>query len=177
MDKFLTRARNLIREIPDYPLPGIRFQDVTPLLADGSAFGSVIQALKPLADQCDAVAGIEARGFIFASALAQSLGIGFIPIRKAGKLPFHTFEEGYGLEYGTDVLQIHQDALQVGSRVLLLDDVLATGGTAIAASKLVERLGASLHGVAFVIEIADLAGRTNVKSAFPDLPVNSLFTI
>lgn len=177
MDKFLTQARNLIREIPDYPLPGIRFQDVTPLLADGSAFGSVIQALKPLADQCDAVAGIEARGFIFASALAQSLGIGFIPIRKAGKLPFHTFEEGYGLEYGTDVLQIHQDALQVGSRVLLLDDVLATGGTAIAASKLIERLGASLQGAGFVIEIADLAGRTNVKSAFPDLPVNSLFTI
>ncbi len=177
MDESLAQARNLIREIPDYPLPGIRFQDVTPLLANGSAFGSVVQALKPMADQCDAVAGIEARGFIFASALAQSLGIGFIPIRKAGKLPFHTFEEGYGLEYGSDILQIHQDALEVGSRVLLLDDVLATGGTAIAASKLVERLGASLHGFAFVIEIAELAGRNNVKNAFPDLPLNSLFTI
>lgn len=177
MDESLTRARSLIREIPDYPLPGIRFQDVTPLLANGSAFGSVIQALKPLADNCDAIAGIEARGFIFASALAQSLGIGFIPIRKAGKLPFHTFEEGYGLEYGSDVLQIHQDALEVGSRVLLLDDVLATGGTAIAASKLIERLGASLHGLAFVIEIADLAGRNNVKVAFPDLALDSLFMI
>lgn len=177
MDESLAQARNLIREVPDYPLPGIRFQDVTPLLANGSAFRSVVQALKPMADQCDAVAGIEARGFIFASALAQSLGIGFIPIRKAGKLPFHTFEEGYGLEYGSDILQIHQDALKVGNRVLLLDDVLATGGTAIAASKLVERLGASLHGFAFVIEIAELAGRNNVKSAFPDLPLNSLFTI
>lgn len=177
MDESLVQARSLIRQIPDYPLPGIRFQDVTPLLANGSAFGSVIQALKPLADQCDAVAGIEARGFIFASALAQSIGIGFIPIRKAGKLPFHTFEEGYGLEYGSDVLQIHQDALEVGSRVLLLDDVLATGGTAIAASKLIERLGATLHGAAFVIEIAELAGRANVKSAFPDLPLNSLFAI
>lgn len=170
-------ARNLIREIPDYPLPGIRFQDVTPLLANGFAFGSVIQALKPLADQCDAIAGIEARGFIFASALAQSLGLGFIPIRKAGKLPFHTFEEGYGLEYGSDVLQIHQDALEVGNRVLLLDDVLATGGTAIAACKLIGRLGSSILGMAFVIEIAELAGRLNLKESYPDLPINSLFTI
>lgn len=177
MDESLAHARSLIREIPDYPLPGIGFQDVTPLLANGPAFGSVIRALKPLANQCDAVAGIEARGFIFASALAQSLGIGFIPIRKAGKLPFHTFEEGYGLEYGSDILQIHRDALEVGNRVLLLDDVLATGGTAIAASKLIERLGASLHGIAFVIEIAELAGRTNVNSAFPELSLNSLFTI
>ena len=94
----LEYARDLIREIPDYPLPGIRFQDVTPLLANGSAFNSVIHALKPVAEQCDVIAGIEARGFIFASALAHSLQLGFIPIRKAGKLPFHTFEEGYGLE-------------------------------------------------------------------------------
>jgi len=177
MKNSLEEARSLIREIPDYPLPGIRFQDVTPLLANGSAFGSVIEALKPMASQCDAIAGIEARGFIFASALAQSLGMGFVPIRKAGKLPFHTFEEGYGLEYGSDVLQMHQDALNVGDRVLLLDDVLATGGTAIAASKLIERLGASLHGLAFVIEIAGLEGRNNVKNAFPYLPLNSLFTI
>jgi adenine phosphoribosyltransferase len=177
MDKFLTRARNLIREIPDYPLPGIRFQDVTPLLADGVAFGSVIQALKPLADQCDAVAGIEARGFIFASALAHSLGLGFIPIRKAGKLPFQTFEEGYGLEYGSDVLQVHQDALEIGSRVLLLDDVLATGGTAVAAAKLIGRLGASLTAFAFVIEIADLSGRNYVSAAFATTPLAALFTI
>lgn len=177
MKNSLEEARSLIREIPDYPLPGIRFQDVTPLLANGSAFGSVIEALKPMAGQCDAIAGIEARGFIFASALAQSLGMGFIPIRKAGKLPFRIFEEEYGLEYGSDILQIHQDALGIGDRVLLLDDVLATGGTAIAASKLIERLGASLNGLAFVIEIAALEGRGNVKNAFPDLSLNSLFTI
>ena len=177
MEQSLARARSLIREIPNYPLPGIRFQDVTPLLADGLAFGSVIQALKPLADQCDAVAGIEARGFIFASALAHSLGLGFVPIRKAGKLPFDTFEEGYGLEYGSDVLQIHQDALQIGSRVLLLDDVLATGGTAVAAGKLIARLGATLNALAFVIEIAHLSGRATVKEAFPNTPFESLFTI
>lgn len=177
MDASLDHARNLIREILDYPLPGIRFQDVTPLLANGLAFGSVIQALKPFADRCDAIAGIEARGFIFASALAQSLGLGFIPIRKAGKLPFHTFEEGYGLEYGSDVLQVHQDALEVGSKVLLIDDVLATGGTAIAACKLIERLGSSILGMAFVIEIAELTGRSNLEGSFPNLPISSLFSI
>lgn len=177
MANSLEYARALIREIPDYPLPGVRFQDVTPLLADGVAFAMIIDALKPLAHTCDAIAGIEARGFIFASALAQSLKLGFIPIRKAGKLPFHTFEEEYGLEYGSDILQIHQDALGVGKRVLLLDDVLATGGTAIAASKLVERLGATIHGFAFVIEIAQLSGRAKLERVFPELPPTALFTM
>ncbi len=177
MDARLENARMLIREIPDYPLPGIRFQDVTPLLANGPAFASVIEALKPLADQCDAIAGIEARGFIFAAALAHGLGIGFIPIRKAGKLPFHTFEEGYGLEYGSDVLQIHQDALEMGSKVLLLDDVLATGGTAIAASKLIERLGSTIAATAFVIEIIELQGRANLRQAYPNMSINSLFAL
>lgn len=177
MDATLENARRLIREVPDYPLPGIRFQDVTPLLADGPAFASVIEALKPLADECDAIAGIEARGFIFAAALAHGLGIGFIPIRKSGKLPFHTFEEGYGLEYGSDVLQIHQDALEMGSKVLLLDDVLATGGTAIAASKLIERLGSTIAATAFVIEIADLQGRANLRDAYPTMSINSLFAL
>jgi len=177
MEETLEQARGLIREIPDYPLPGIRFQDLTPLLANGPAFHAVTQALAALADDCDVIAGIEARGFIFASALAQSLGIGFIPIRKAGKLPFHTFEEGYGLEYGTDVLQIHQDAFDVGAKVLLIDDVLATGGTAIAASKLLERLGASLAGIAVVIEIAELSGRANFAQTFPELPLTAVFVI
>jgi len=177
MEEALGRARGLIREIPDYPLPGIRFQDLTPLLANGPAFHAVIDTLKSLAAECDVIAGIEARGFIFASALAQSLGIGFIPIRKAGKLPFHTFEEGYGLEYGTDVLQIHQDAIDIGANVLLIDDVLATGGTAIAASKLLERLGASLVGVAVVIEISELAGRANFAQTFPNLPLTAVFSI
>ena len=177
MDAPLDHARTLIREIPDYPLPGIRFQDVTPLLSNGPAFAAVIEALKPLADECDAIAGIEARGFIFAAALAHGLGVGFIPIRKAGKLPFHTFEEGYGLEYGSDVLQIHQDALDMGSKVLLLDDVLATGGTAIAASKLIERLGSSITATAFVIEIVELQGRSNLRQAYPDMSIHSLFAL
>lgn len=177
MDASLEHARELIREIADYPLPGIRFQDVTPLLADGLAFGTVIQSLKPLANECDAIAGIEARGFIFAAALAHALGLGFIPIRKAGKLPFHTFEEGYGLEYGTDVLQIHQDALEIGSRVLLIDDVLATGGTALAACKLIERLGSTIHGAAFVLEIVELQGRVNLREAYPEMAINSLFAL
>ena len=177
MDQPLDHARKLIREIPDYPLPGIRFQDVTPLLADGPAFASVIEALKPLATECDAIAGIEARGFIFAAALAHGLGVGFIPIRKAGKLPFHTFEEGYGLEYGSDVLQIHQDALNIGSKVLLLDDVLATGGTAIAASKLVERLGSTIVATAFVIEIVELQGRANLQEKHPNMSIHCLFAL
>lgn len=177
MDAALEYARKLIRQIPDYPLPGIRFQDVTPLLADGPAFTTVIEALKPLAVDCDAIAGIEARGFIFAAALAHGLGVGFIPIRKAGKLPFHTFEEGYGLEYGVDVLQIHQDALEMGSKVLLLDDVLATGGTAIAASKLIERLGSTISATAFVIEIVELQGRDNLRQAYPKMSIKSLFAL
>lgn len=177
MEEPLDHARKLIREIPDYPLPGIRFQDVTPLLADGPAFASVIEVLKPLAAECDAIAGIEARGFIFAAALAHGLGVGFIPIRKAGKLPFHTFEEGYGLEYGSDVLQIHQDALNIGSKVLLLDDVLATGGTAIAASKLVERLGSTIAATAFVIEIVELQGRANLREKYPKMPIHCLFAL
>jgi adenine phosphoribosyltransferase len=173
----LERARSLIREIPDHPLPGIRFQDLTPLLADGPAFHAVVDALVPSAQGCDVVAGVEARGFIFAAALAHSLGIGFVPIRKAGKLPFHTFEEGYGLEYGADVLQIHKDALAIGERVLVVDDVLATGGTAVAAGKLVGRLGASLVGLAVIVEIRDLLGRESFLQSFPDQGLTSLFSL
>ena len=126
MDQALTRARSLIREIQDYPNPGIRFLDLTPLLADGPSFHSIISTLSPLAKNCDVVAGIEARGFIFAAALAHSLNLGFVPIRKRGKLPYLTHEEIYGLEYGNDVLQLHQDAIADGSRTLLVDVGLDT---------------------------------------------------
>lgn len=177
MKSTLERARQLIREIPDYPQPGIRFQDLTPLMADGRAFETVINSLQSLANEADFIAGIEARGFIFAAALAQSLGLGFIPIRKAGKLPSLTFEEGYGLEYGDDVLQIHQDALGDGAKVLLIDDVLATGGTLAAGAKLLERLGAKVIGSAVIIEISELSGRQNFHNSFPSVRLGSLFAL
>jgi adenine phosphoribosyltransferase len=177
MNAELVRARALIREIPDYPNPGIRFQDLTPLLADGSSFHAVIGELIPLASGCSAVAGIEARGFIFAAALAHTLRVGFIPIRKKGKLPFHTHEESYGLEYGSDVLQIHQDAIAAGSSILLVDDVLATGGTACAAIRLIERAGGTAVGVGTVIELMALGGRSKLANIFPRTPVHSIFPI
>ena len=119
----------LIREIPDYPKPGIRFQDITPLLAHGEAFITITEKFATYADSSTLIAGIEARGFIFASAVANQLRSGFVPIRKAGKLPHLTISESYGLEYGVDTLELHVDAVTPGSKVLLIDDVLATGGT------------------------------------------------
>ncbi|HEX7405604.1 MAG TPA: adenine phosphoribosyltransferase [Candidatus Nanopelagicaceae bacterium] len=177
MTEALFRARNLIREIQGYPTPGIRFQDLTPLLADGPSFSAVIAELIPLAEGCQAIAGIEARGFIFAAALAHTLNIGFVPIRKKGKLPFKTHEESYGLEYGSDVLQIHQDAIEPGAKVLLIDDVLATGGTACAATKLIERAGGVVVALGTVIEIPYLAGRQKIAQEFPHLSVHSIFRI
>ncbi|TRZ86393.1 MAG: adenine phosphoribosyltransferase [Streptomycetaceae bacterium] len=173
----LAESRELIREIPDYPLPGIRFQDLTPLLGHGEGFACVVQALEPLVKDATLIAGIEARGFIFAAALAKSLNLGFIPIRKAGKLPHVTIEESYGLEYGTDVLQIHADAFTQGSRVLLLDDVLATGGTVVAASTLISRLGGSIVGAAAVLEISGLGGRERFQEKHPNIGFDSLFLV
>lgn len=177
MDHELIKARNLIREIQDYPSAGIRFQDLTPLLADGPSFHAVVAELVPLSTGCQAIAGIEARGFIFAAALAHALNIGFIPIRKKGKLPFKTHEESYGLEYGSDVLQIHQDAIEIGATILLIDDVLATGGTACAAVRLIERAGGMVAGLGTVIEISALMGRAKIASAFPHLAVHTIFPI
>ena len=177
MDDALMRARNLIREIQDYPSAGIRFQDLTPLLADGPSFHAVVAELIPLSRGCQAIAGIEARGFIFAAALAHALNIGFIPIRKKGKLPFKTHEESYGLEYGLDVLQIHQDAIEIGATILLIDDVLATGGTACAATRLIERAGGIVAGLGTVIEISSLMGRAKIANAFPNLAVHAIFAI
>jgi adenine phosphoribosyltransferase len=167
-------ALSLIREIPDYPKPGIRFQDITPLLANGDAFIAVTDKFASYADSSTLVAGIEARGFIFASAVANQLRSGFIPIRKAGKLPYNTISESYGLEYGTDTLEVHIDAVNKGAKVLLIDDVLATGGTIAAAIELMHRLGAEVVHVLALLEIDGLPGRSVLATKYPDIPVTSL---
>ena len=170
----IDKALLLIREIPDYPKPGIRFQDITPLLANGEAFVAVTEKFASYADSSTLVAGIEARGFIFASAVANQLQSGFIPIRKAGKLPHVTISESYGLEYGTDTLEVHIDAVQKGAKVLLIDDVLATGGTIAAAIELMHRLGAEVIHVVALLEIDGLPGRSILAAKYPTIPVTSL---
>jgi len=172
----IDEALLLIREIPDYPKPGIRFQDITPLLADGEAFAAVTETLASYADTSTVIAGIEARGFIFASAVAHHLRIGFVPIRKAGKLPHLTISENYGLEYGIDTLEIHVDAMPRGAKVLLIDDVLATGGTIGAAIELIHRLNAEVIHVLALLEIDGLMGRAALKMKYPNIPVTSLVT-
>ena len=151
----------LVREIVDFPKPGIRFKDISPLLADGAGFAAAIAAMaEPWRDaRLQAVIGIEARGFILGAPLARELGVGFVPVRKPGKLPGAVIEESYALEYGADRLQVHRDALPAGARVLLVDDVLATGGTLAAAVRLVSRLGLELVGGAVLMELAALEGR------------------
>ncbi|MEO0491804.1 MAG: adenine phosphoribosyltransferase [Actinomycetota bacterium] len=158
---------DLIRDIPDFPEPGIVFKDITPLLAHADGLASTIEVLAdPWRDAgIDAVVGIEARGFILGAAVAQSLGVGFIPIRKAGKLPGATMAEEYGLEYGTDTIEIHADAVTTGEHVLVLDDVLATGGTAAAAAVLLGRLGATVAGFSFLLELGFLDGRSRLDDA------------
>src|SRR4051812_6941427 len=150
-----------IRDIPDFPQPGVVFKDITPLLADAQAFRDTVDALSEQFDGqgIDKVLGIEARGFILAAPVARALGAGFIPVRKAGKLPWEVEKQEYVLEYGTDLLEIHRDAVAPGERALIVDDVLATGGTASAAVRLVETLGGEVVGLAFVIELAFLGGR------------------
>ena len=150
---------SLIRDISDYPKPGILFKDITPLLANAGAFAAVLENLSPLTTDIDFIAGIEARGFILASALAAKTGKGFIPIRKKGKLPSKTFSRSYGLEYGEDELEIHQDAFIAGSRILLIDDVLATGGTISAALDLIGDVGGIVPVISVLIEITSLMGR------------------
>ncbi len=150
-----------IRDIPDFPRPGVGFKDITPLLADAAAFGACVDLLADhFAERAvDKVVGVEARGFIVAAPIAHRLAAGFVPVRKAGKLPWRVQREEYTLEYGTDVLEVHADAVAPGERVLIVDDVLATGGTAIAAARLAERLGAATVGFGCVIELAFLGGR------------------
>ena len=168
----MQHLKSKIRHVPDFPKPGILFYDITTLLADPAGFRDVIDALvAPYAGQgIDRVVGIESRGFILAAAVADRLGAGFVPIRKPGKLPSATITESYALEYGTDRLEMHADAVGPGHRVLVVDDVLATGGTARAAVNLVQRLGSTLHGAAFLIELDFLEGRDRL----PDTPVFSV---
>jgi adenine phosphoribosyltransferase len=167
-------ALSLIRESPDYPQPGIRFQDITPLLAHGEAFRAITEKFATYADSSTLVAGIEARGFIFASAVAHQLRSGFVPIRKAGKLPHLTISESYGLEYGVDTLEMHIDAIIPGTDVLLIDDVLATGGTIAAAIELIQRLGGKVIHVLALLEIEGLPGRERLNEKYPEIPVTSL---
>jgi adenine phosphoribosyltransferase len=157
--------RELVRDIPDWPKPGIVFRDITPLLAAPDAFAVTVDALAaPYADEpIDKVIGIEARGFVFAAPVAYRRGAGFVPVRKAGKLPWELESEEYALEYGTDLLEIHRDAVKPGERVLIVDDVIATGGTAAATARLVERLGGVVAGFTFLIELAALNGRAQLK--------------
>ena len=157
----------LIRDIPDVPQPGIVFKDITPLLAHPDGLASTIEALTdPWRDAgIDTVVGIEARGFILGAAVAHSLGVGFVPIRKAGKLPGVTMAQQYDLEYGTDTIEIHADAVSPGEHVLVFDDVLATGGTAAAAALLLRRLGATVAGCSFLLELSFLDGRAKLGDA------------
>lgn len=157
--------KSMIREVPDFPKAGILFYDITTLLRDPAGFKLTIDSLAtPYLEQgIDLVAGIESRGFILGGAVAARIGAGFSPIRKPGKLPSAKLSESFALEYGTDALEIHQDAIASGQRVLIVDDVLATGGTAAAASALVKRLGGNLVGMAFLIELLALDGRSKIS--------------
>jgi len=161
--------KHLVREIPDFPQPGIRFKDITPMLGDADGFASALDSLAaPWRGQTiDAVVAIEARGFILGAPLARALGAGFVPIRKPGKLPGRTLSQDYALEYGSGRLELHADALAANARVLLIDDVLATGGTLEAARQLVERLGAHMLGASVLIELTMLGGRARWHGSAP----------
>lgn len=173
----MQRAVSLMRDVPDFPQPGILFKDITPILADAQGFKEVLDALTDAVRSLDTpeapidlICGVESRGFIFASALADRLGKGFIPARKPGKLPYHTVRESYSLEYGTNTLELHADAVAPGQRVLVVDDVLATGGTAAATGALIQKLGGTVAGYAFVVELAFLSGRSRLG----ETPVQAL---
>ena len=169
--KSLQEISAAVRDIPDFPKKGIVFKDITPILLDPEIFESTIEHLAQVVTgkKIDVICGIESRGFIFGAALALRMGLAFVPIRKPGKLPYKTFKEEYALEYGTDAIEIHRDAVKPGDRVLLIDDLLATGGTAAAAVKLIEKCDGVVDTVAFVIELGFLKGINklhgyNVKS-------------
>lgn len=156
-----------IREVPDFPKPGILFKDITPLLRNPTAFHKAIDefARRYKLEEIDVVAGTEARGFIFGAALAYRLGTGFVPIRKKGKLPYHTQEAAYDLEYGSDTVEVHRDAFPKNSRILICDDLLATGGTLAASVGLLEKLGGHIVGIAVLIELTELKGREKIPNS------------
>jgi adenine phosphoribosyltransferase len=172
-DELTKLISTLVRDIPDYPQRGVVFKDITPLLADGQAFRAVVAALAAVYGPVDKVAGIEARGFILAAPVACRRGAGFVPIRKKGKLPGVTFAQDYDLEYGTATIEVLTDAFSPDDRVLVIDDVLATGGTARATADLVHRTGARVVGLAVLLELSFLNGRVKL----PDLPVSALLTV
>ena len=166
--------KDAIRTIPNHPKPGVMFRDITTLLGNARAFRTVVdQLVQPYAGiRIDKVAGIEARGFILGGAVAHQLSVGFVPVRKRGKLPWRTIQQSYALEYGEDAVEIHEDAVAAGEQVLIIDDLIATGGTAIAAAKLIERLGARAIGASFVIDLPDLGGSERLRGL--DLRVEAL---
>ena len=165
-----------IRTIPDYPKPGIMFRDITSLVADAWAFRKAVdEMVQPFAGRkIDKVAGIEARGFILGGAIAHQLSAGFVPVRKKGKLPRETYSEEYALEYGVDCLQVHRDACAAGERVMLVDDLIATGGTAVAAARLLRRTGAEVVAATFVVALPDLGGVVRLEAL--GIPVSTLTT-
>jgi adenine phosphoribosyltransferase len=174
-----TLLKSLVRDVPDFPRPGVTFKDITPLLADHDGFAAVVAAVAAAGRNAegrvvvDKVAGMEARGFILAAPVALSLGVGFVPVRKPGRLPGATYAVSYALEYGEATLELHEDAIEDGERVLLVDDVLATGGTADATRQLVERCGGVPHALSVLIELSFLHGR----DAVGDLDVRALQTV
>ncbi|HWS58379.1 MAG TPA: adenine phosphoribosyltransferase [Actinotalea sp.] len=165
------RVTGLIHDVPDYPNPGVVFKDITPLLADGDAFGQVVRHLAAAAPAVDLVVGMEARGFILGAPVAFELGAGFVPVRKEGKLPRRTLAGAYDLEYGSAVLEVHADTMVPGARVLIVDDVLATGGTAAATVELLERAGAVVVGLSFLMELTFLEGRRRLAGRDLDVLV------
>lgn len=163
----IAEMESFIRAIPDFPIPGILFRDITPLLGDKRAFAAAIDMMtSAFADaRIDHVVAIEARGYILGAPIAYGLGAGFVPVRKPGKLPYEKIDVDYALEYGTNTLEMHKDAVAAGDRVLLVDDLLATGGTAAATRRLLERIGADVVGIAFLIELTALGGRAKLEGA------------
>ncbi|GAA1666178.1 MULTISPECIES: adenine phosphoribosyltransferase [Streptomyces] len=178
-EELRTLLLSRIQDVPDYPKPGVMFKDITPLLADAAAFGALTEALAELCVRyrADKVVGLEARGFILAAPAAVRAGIGFVPVRKAGKLPGATLGQAYELEYGTAEIEIHADALEPGDRVLVIDDVLATGGTAEASLRLIRRAGAQIAGVAVLLELGFLDGRGRLLAALDSAPLEALITV
>jgi adenine phosphoribosyltransferase len=160
------KALSLIRDVPDFPRPGILFKDITPVLADGDALSEVIGALTRAAGKFspDVIAGIESRGFLFGAPIAHAMNLGLVPIRKVGKLPAKTVRVEYALEYGTATVEMHEDSVQPGQRVVVVDDLLATGGTAAAAAHLIEKLGGTVAGFVFLVELGFLDGRQRLAS-------------
>lgn len=170
----ITKLRELIRDVPDFPKPGVVFKDITPLLASPSGLSLAVEYLtQPFRHvHVDMVAGAESRGFIFGTAVARNLSAGFVPIRKPGRLPAATYAEKYTLEYGTEAVEVHRDAIQPGDRVLMVDDVLATGGTMAACCRLIDKLGGEIVGISVLIELSFLNGRSQLGGQ----PIHSILT-